>query len=374
MTRPTVPPVPPPEWQPTRIPPQSPLEAAADAAVRAPSVHNTQPWRIVLHPDRMDLFADRTRQLTVLDPVGRALAQSVGAALFNARVAVAATGRAARVDRLPDPDDPGLMAVLRLVEGPPDPALAALAPAVRRRRTNRRRYTAERLPEDLLQLMVAAAAAEDTTLVPVSRDEHLRLLARLTQQADAVQNADAAYRAELRRWTNRDPATGDGIPVSVVPHVDGRQHDALPVRDFDTAGAGRLPPDTDSGTEQTIVVLATASDDPLAWLRCGEALERVLLELTARGWVVGPLTQAVEVPVTRTQLRSALTWDSHPQSVLRVGRAPATSPTPRRPRATVVENGVTAAERQVHGRPQPTGWPRPPARPVSDGRGGTTWV
>ncbi|GAB3323617.1 NAD(P)H nitroreductase [Geodermatophilus aquaeductus] len=361
----------PPDPQPIRTRHLPPLEAAADAAVRAPSVHNSQPWRIALHPDRLELSADHARQLTVLDPAGRALTHSVGAALFNARVAVAASGHAARVDRLPDAADPGLMAVLRPVEGPADPALAALAPAVRRRRTNRRRYTAEGVPEDVLRVLVAAAAAEDTTLVPITGEEHLRLLARLTQQADAVQNADPAYRAELRRWTNRDPATGDGIPVSVVPHVDGHQHDALPVRDFDTAGAGRLPPDTDSGTEQTIVVLATASDDPLAWLRCGEALERVLLELTARGWVAGPLTQAVEVPVTRTQLRSALTWDAHPQSVLRVGRAPATSPTPRRPRATVVENSAAPVEREGQG---PAGRPRPPARPVSDGRGGTTWV
>jgi len=370
MTRPTVPPAAPSERQPTRIPPRSPLEAAADAAVLAPSVHNTQPWRIVLHPDRLELFADRTRQLTVLDPVGRALAQSVGAALFNARVAVAAAGSAARVDRLPDAADPGLMAVLRPVDGPADPALAALAPAVRRRRTNRRRYAPQRVPADLLQVLVAAAAAEETTLVPVTREEHVRLLARLTQQADGLQNADPAYRAELRRWTHRDPATGDGVPVSAVPHVDGRQHDALPVRDFDTAGAGQLPPETDSGTDQTLVVLATSRDDPSAWLRCGEALERVLLELTTRGWVAGPLTQAVEVPVTRTQLRSALTWDAHPQTVLRIGRAPATSPTPRRPRRTVVENSASPTERPIDRHPTPTAWPRP----VSDGRGGTTWI
>jgi nitroreductase len=61
------------------------LEAAADAARLAPSVHNTQPWRIVMHPQQLDLRADRSRQLTTLDPVGRGLVQSVGAALFNVR-------------------------------------------------------------------------------------------------------------------------------------------------------------------------------------------------------------------------------------------------------------------------------------------------
>ncbi|WP_336033143.1 Acg family FMN-binding oxidoreductase [Geodermatophilus sp. FMUSA9-8] len=373
MARPSTAPSPAPDRR-SRVPATAPLEAAADAATSAPSVHNTQPWRIVLHTDRLELFADRARQLPVLDPLGRALTLSVGAALFNARVALAAAGVAVRVDRLPDLDgNPQLMAVLRPVDGPADPALATLAPAVRRRRTNRRRYAPGRVPEDLLRVLVAAAAAEETTLVPVTRDHHVRLLARLTQQADGMQNADPAYRAELRRWTNRDPRAGDGVPASAVPHVDGHQHDALPVRDFDTAGAGLLPPDTDSGTHQTLVVLATPRDDLSAWLRCGEALERVLLELTTHGWVAGPLTQAVEVPVTRTQLRAALTWDTHPQAVLRIGRAPATSPTPRRPRATVVENSAASTGRQITGRVQPAAPARTPARPVPDGRGGTTW-
>ena len=66
------------------------LEHAADLAVLAPSVHNTQPWRIGMHLDRMDFRVDRSRQLTILDPQGRAMTQSVGAALLCARVALAA--------------------------------------------------------------------------------------------------------------------------------------------------------------------------------------------------------------------------------------------------------------------------------------------
>ncbi len=197
------------------------LDAAADAAVQAPSVHNTQPWRIRLHPDRLELHADRTRRLPVLDPTGRALVQSLGAALLNARVAVAAAGRAARVERLPDPADPDLVAVLRPVDGPPDTALAALAPAVRARRTNRRRYGPDRLPEEALQALVAAAAAEDTVLVPVTREEHVRLLARLTREADRIQRGDAAHREELRRWTTRPPGGGDGVPAVAVPRSAG---------------------------------------------------------------------------------------------------------------------------------------------------------
>ncbi len=94
------------------------VEAAADAALLAPSVHNTQPWVLVLHPDRIDVRADRGRQLHVLDPGGRELLLSVGAAVLNARAELAVRGRAVEVDRLPRPGDRDLVAVLRLVAGP----------------------------------------------------------------------------------------------------------------------------------------------------------------------------------------------------------------------------------------------------------------
>ncbi|MGY1708801.1 Acg family FMN-binding oxidoreductase [Geodermatophilus sp. SYSU D00758] len=382
---PPPPPAPPPSPVVTRRPLPDLLEEAADAAMAAPSVHNTQPWRIVLHADRLDLRADRARQLTAVDPGGRELAQSVGAALFNARVALAAGGWAVEVDRLPDPEDPDLLAVVHPVASDPDPALAALAAAVPQRHTDRRRFSGTPVPDDLLRHLAAEAAREDTELLPVVREDHRRLLARLTREADRLQNADPAYRAEIRRWTTRRPGEGDGVPPSAVPRVEGRQHDDLqhddlPLRDFDSTGAGALPVGTRSTSDQTLVLLAGRDDDQHAWLRVGEALERVLLWLTRLGWAASPVTQAVEVPRTRERLR-ALTCGAHPQNVLRIGLAPPGPPSPRRRRDDVVENstrppGPPAAAHHAG----PSGWPvsGPAApsgrRPVSDGRGGTTWL
>jgi nitroreductase len=348
------------------------LEHAADLAVLAPSVHNTQPWRIGMHLDRMDLRVDRDRQLGVLDAQGRAMFQSVGAALLTARVALAAEEWAVEVARFPRPQDPDLVAVVRPVAGPVDDALAALAPAVVRRRTNRRRYASQPVPEGVLHLLAAAAAEEDTMLVPVTSEEHRQLVARLTQQADGLQNASPAYRAELRLWTTRAASSGDGVPSTAVPHVDGNSGDEVPLRDFDTQGSGGLPVRTSAGADETLVLLATRSDDPAAWLRSGEALQRVLLELTRLGWVASPVTQAIEVPVTRTQLRAALAWDTHPQMLLRIGRAEPTGPVPRRPRSEAV-TGSWQPPRPGPDHEHPDRPATGDRRLVSDGRGGTTW-
>jgi len=358
------------------------LERAADDARLAPSVHNTQPWMLVLRGDRLEVHAARSRQLTTLDPLGRALTQSVGAALFNARVSLAASGWAAVVERFADAGDLDPVAVVIPIEGTPDAALAALAPAIPTRRTNRRAFTGGELPEDVMRRLTHAVAAEGAQLIPVTSEAHRRLVARLTQQADALQNADPAYRAELRLWTTRLPDSGDGVPPAVVPHVDGRQHDDVPIRDFDSAGAGELPPETHSAVSQTMVLLATPEDDEAAWLGAGEALERLLLETTLHGWAASPLTQAVEVPLTRTQLRSAMTWNAHPQMLLRIGRAAPTPAPPHRLRDDAVKNSSLrpgAGARRPLGRQESPAPATPPVeatsshRAVSDGRGGTTW-
>jgi nitroreductase len=219
------------------------IEAAADQALLAPSVHNTQPWILVVEPDHLVLRADRRRQLTVIDPLGRELVQSVGAALFNVRVALAARGWDVRVERLPRRDDPDLLAVVYAVEGTPDSHLAEYGPVIPHRRTNRRPLASDTVPHDVLPELAHHAAADGALLVPVVRDEHRHLVARLTQQADAAQNADRSYRAELRHWTNRPTFEGDGVPPRSVPHVDVRSPVDMPQRDFDTRGAGALPPD-----------------------------------------------------------------------------------------------------------------------------------
>jgi nitroreductase len=230
-------------------------------AVRAPSVHNTQPWRFAVRDGVLELATDRTRQLHVLDPRGRQLHISCGCALLNARVAMAAAGVAVTVDRRRDPIRPELVARLLATGGASDSALAALEPAIDERRTNRRRFSDEDVDPAMVATLVATARLEDAELVPVVHDEHRLAVARLSQLADRVELADPAYRAELRRWTTDDPRRNDGVPAYAVPQVDGTAEDDIPLRDFDTAGMGWLPGNTHNSSGGCLLLLTTHSDD-----------------------------------------------------------------------------------------------------------------
>jgi nitroreductase len=74
-----------------------PFDDILERAVRAPSVHNTQPWRWRVNGTQVDLLADYNRQLVYADPARRDLMISCGAALHHFQVAAAGLGWATRV-------------------------------------------------------------------------------------------------------------------------------------------------------------------------------------------------------------------------------------------------------------------------------------
>lgn len=312
------------------------LRLAAHKASFAPSVHNTQPWHFRLTGTGLELHADRTRLLTALDPTGRQMLISCGCALFNARVALAAAGCQTEVARLPEPADTEVLARLSIRPGVGPSPIAGLHAAIQRRQTNRRRFSSDQVPAELIDVLTAAAAAEDAQLFVISRPEHRVATAVLSRQADAEQNASPGYRAELRAWTTDDPTRRDGVPASAVPHVDASAGDDIPIRDFDSHGTGWLPAETRSSSQQCLLLLNTEDDSPLGWLKAGEALERIWLTATDHGYAMSLLTQVVEVPRTREQLRAELGLISHPLVLLRVGEAPIVPSSLRRPLAELL--------------------------------------
>src|SRR3982750_4766364 len=91
---------------------QRTLRAAIELASHAPSVHNSQPWRWVIGPRTVHLYADLRRWLPATDADGRDLVVSCGAVLHHLRVALAASGMHAVVHRIPDPARPDDLAAL----------------------------------------------------------------------------------------------------------------------------------------------------------------------------------------------------------------------------------------------------------------------
>ena len=337
------------------------LAHAAYAAGLAPSVHNTQPWRWRVHPDRLDLFADRSRQLGVADPSGRLLVISCGAALHHARVALAAEGWQAEVRRCPDPDQPDHLARLGPV-GRIGVGAAAVRrfQAAQRRRTDRRPVTETPVSRDVLERIRTAVEAERAHL-HILPDEQVADLAVAAARAGTLESADEALRAELRFWVGGPRPAGTGVPDTVIPvHPPVAE---VPVRDFGSPGALATEPGADqSGADQsgagadrgaeadrgaTYAVIFGEEDTVEGWLRAGEALSAAWLTATEHGVAVLPFSAPMEVPATRTILRRILAGLGHPYLVLRFGMSDPEHPgpphTPRLDPTRVVE--ITGPDR-----------------------------
>ncbi len=77
-----------PSSYPVGAPTRDQLRAAVAWAVLAPSSHNSQPWLFDVRPDHVDVLADRSRALPVVDPDDRELTISVGAAVYMLGIAL----------------------------------------------------------------------------------------------------------------------------------------------------------------------------------------------------------------------------------------------------------------------------------------------
>jgi nitroreductase len=133
-------------------------EDALAVAVRAPSIHNTQPWSWRLTTDGLVLRADRTRQLEVADPDGHSLV-SCGAAAHLTEVSLRAIGWQVESTLLPDPSDPDALALFRVTgRDDPDDAAAAEVAAALRRRSDRRPFASSDVSPATTETLQAAAS------------------------------------------------------------------------------------------------------------------------------------------------------------------------------------------------------------------------
>ncbi|MGC9671204.1 Acg family FMN-binding oxidoreductase [Planosporangium sp. 12N6] len=306
------------------------LTRAAMAAQRAPSIFNTQPWRWRIHDELAELRADRERQLAAVDSEGRMLTVSCGAALHHARVALAGAGHVPVVSHRPDPDDPDLLAVVRIagdVSGPP--AAVRLLQAIALRHTDRRPFADRPVPDAALDRLRAAAEEYGAHLHLVPPDS-VALLAVAAGHAAEVEFADPAYRAELDAWTRGAAvSTGTGVPVDTAGPVGPRQ---VPVRDFAPDAVGRPAVSGLADRYARYAILFADADTPAAWLAAGEALSAVLLTATIDRLAASPMSDVVEVPATRQLLCDLIGRTGQPILGLRLGIPAGATPAAGTPR------------------------------------------
>lgn len=295
------------------------LNDAITVACRAPSLHNSQPWRWVGNGKAVQLFLDADRAPKYTDPTGRELVISCGAALDHFQVAMAAAGWMTDVERLPNPNNLDHLASVGFarMEFVADGHRQRVQ-AILRRRTDRLPLREPHGWHAFLQHVTRDKNSEHVS-VHVVADESRPQLAEASQLARSSRLYESQYHAELLGWTS-DVAVAEGIPAGAL--LSAAESERVDIRrDFPTVDhperRGEIATDF-----AKVLVIATHDVTRDSLLRCGERLSSVLLDATMAGLATCTLSHLTEVPESR-EIVAALTGGATiPQVLVRVGSAP----------------------------------------------------
>jgi hypothetical protein len=187
--------------------------------------------------------------------------------------------------------------------------------AIRRRCTDRRRFTSWPVPPDVLERLAEEAREWEVQATPVVDLVTRFRLELLTSDANALRELDQDAVQEQASWVNRGSA--EGVPLAVLPSDDHAEALDRPSR----FGPGLVPENraaVESG--DGVIVLGGTTDDPTGWLRTGEGLSALWLRATRDGLSVVPLSLPVDVESIRLQLmETVLDGAISPHLAVRIG-------------------------------------------------------
>ncbi len=322
-----------------RGPARSPAEISrfvVEAAVQAPSVHNSQPWWFSTSGREISLHADLDRRLNIADPRGREMMISCGAALFTARLALRYLGLVPKVRLLPDPDLPNLIARIGYGDEQVAPAEyeCGLFAEITRRHTHRGGFDHEPLPASMIAILRDEAVRENAALAIMADEAKRGALGAAVEAAEYALQLDAMRSREQAKWA---PPPGssrrDGVPVTAYPARPERTQPSFPARDFAHGRGWGTPPSGGQPVPRSaglVTVLTTQSDGPADWVIAGQALQRVLLAASSCDLKAALHSQPLEVDELREFVSAVLCDGGYAQMVIRLGCTGQTSASVRR--------------------------------------------
>ncbi len=314
----------------------STIAEAVRLAARAPSLHNSQPWRWQSDGEVLRLFAVPERMLTTTDPSGRQMLISCGATLDHLRTAMAAAGWRPSVARFPDPGNTTHLADITFEHSPlVTDADRARAAAIDRRYTDRLPFGPPPGWPDFEPILRSAVDTTDTAVSILPEESH-PALAHATRMTGARRRYDSNYHAELHWWTGH-VIGATGVPKTSL--VSPREHEQVDIgRQFPAASSDTGTSGENSSDHAEVLVVSTAGDTPEDHLRSGETVSAVLLESTRAGYATCPLTHLTEISDSRHVVRQLIDGDQSPQILVRVGAPPQRDRRPERtPRLPLTE-------------------------------------
>jgi hypothetical protein len=286
---------PPPEDPPVES--TDPIELIVDAARRAPSGGNVQPWRFEASDKEVRFFMNPDRTST-MDVAYRATYVGIGAALFNARVRAASLKVLGPVKLFPEGRPSHHIASVQLGRGT-DVSIAPLDPYLLTRSSNRRIGQPVLIAPELVQSLTRGVEREGAQLHVVTDRGKIDAGADILAASDRLRFLLPQIHQEMLgeiRWPGRD-SLDEGLDVRTL-EMDAGGFAALDLvsrpdvmahlADWRAGQALGLRMRASVLTSSALAVITVPRPEPLWYVRGGGAMERFWLSCEMHGLSLQP--------------------------------------------------------------------------------------
>ncbi len=279
------------------------IEQIIEAAIRAPSGDNVQPWKLdIAGNNQVDLFNLPERDPSYFNYKQMASYIAHGALIENFMIAAKTLGCMVELSLFPSSDNPNHVAQFKLTEteAEPDP----LYPAIFKRQTDRNRFKSTPLTQIQIEnLKSSTSSIKQATLNLITNKEQKDRLAWLLQNNDRLvfeHKAIHKFLFEQIRWTQEEVETSqDGMPTETLG-LNPIERFLFPafkqwktVKFFNSLMLSRvigLKGWFNCRTSSALGLITIKENNPLGFLSAGRATQRVWLQATLDGLSFQPVT------------------------------------------------------------------------------------
>jgi hypothetical protein len=304
-------------------------------AIKAPSGHNTQPWKFNIDGNAIEITPDFTKSLPAVDGNNRELYISLGCALENLCIAAQHVGYTYDIVTQ---NEQGIVIHLAKTSAGIENGLYQ---HIEKRQTNRSVYKNQKIPDETIRYVENIVLQPNTQLYFAKTGERLaNTLTHYVLRGNEIQMNDNNFKRELISWMRFNKGevkkTRDGLAYNVMgfPAIPGFLGKSIV--------GGYLKPDKQNNTDlkkinssSHLVLFTTKNDTAFEWIDLGRTLERVLLETTKLELANAHVNQPCEIEVLANEIKHTLPINNeYPAILLRMGYA---EPMPYSPRTSVAD-------------------------------------
>jgi len=292
-------------------------------AVKAPSGHNTQPWKFRIGEDKIDIIPDFTKVLPVVDSDNRELFISLGCAAENLCITASALG----YDSEMSVSQSGVISIhLNKSEMV---IIDKLYQQIEKRQTNRKAYDGKIIEEKILSECISSLPKSENIKIYAWQNgsDGFNTLKEYVLEGNIIQMQNEKFVDELKSWMRfnkkHSEEKKDGLSYTVFGAPNLPAFISKPV-----IGSFLNSKKQNKGDMKKIdssshfILFTTVDNQPSDWIYLGGQLQRFLLLLTQSRISHAYVNQPCEVNQLRERMGESLPIRNEiPQLLLRIGYA-----------------------------------------------------